>query len=493
MSRRTTLFQLAVPALAPLIVFLFAGCPLIPGLNGNDNTNTNSAANENTNTAANENANTAPTKGNSGLTGKFVGSQRCSLCHVNTHTNWSNTLHASALETLEAIGQGSNQACIGCHTVGFGEEGGFVNRATTDALAGVGCEACHGPGGDHVSNIEDESLRPPKSIAASVCARCHTGEHHPNGEDWAMSRHATIQDSLKGYFSGGQRADSCGVCHSGDVFVARVNGEAVSGDFLSGVPQEELNPITCAVCHDPHMKTNNAAAPEDGRDYQLRFPQIKYTTPTTDLAAAQDPTRFNLCGQCHHTRERTWADGSREPHPSDQVNVFFGEIPSPNSDPTPIIPSRPSVHLNTAEQCSTCHVVRKPFEAGIAPAVSGHTFEVNFEGCVECHGSAAAAESKLEGLKEEFDFRAELVKDALDEWALANDIDGKGVLSWEYTSEGGPGSSGQNKVPTGIKKARYIYYYVIAGGGSGAHNPDFVREGLMLALEYVETAGPRLP
>ncbi len=491
MSRRTTLFRMAVPALAPLIVFLFAGCPLFPGLNGNENTN--SAANENTNAATNENANTTPAKGNSGLTGKFVGSQRCSLCHVNIHSNWSNTLHAGALETLESIGQGSNSACLACHTVGFGQEGGYVSRATTDALAGVGCESCHGPGGDHVSNIEDASLRPPKNIAASVCSGCHTGEHHPTGEDWALSRHAQIQPSLVEEFHEGTNASSCGVCHSGDVFVAKLNGETVGADFLAGKTEEEMNPITCAVCHDPHMKTNNAATPEDGRDYQLRFPQIKYTTPTNTLEAAQDTTRFNLCGQCHHARNRVWTDSSREPHPSDQVNVFFGEMPLPASKPDPIIPSRPSVHLNAAEQCSTCHVVRTPFVEGIAPAVSGHTFEVNFDGCVDCHGSAEAAESKLEGLKAELDFRAELLKDALDEWALANDIDGKGVLSWEYTSEGGPASSGQSKVPDGIKKARFIYYYVIAGGGSGAHNPDYVREGLQLALEYVETAGPRLP
>ena len=227
MSRRSKLLRFAVPALAPLMLLLSTGCFLF---DNNDNGNEN--ANENTNTAVNENTNTAPPTGNSGLTGKYVGSARCSLCHVNTHTSWSGTLHATALESLEAIGQGTNAACVGCHTVGFGESGGFVDRATTNALAGVGCESCHGAGGDHVANIEDESLRPPKNIAASVCGVCHTDDHHPTFDDWSLSKHATIQPTLVEEFADGTNANSCGLCHSGDVFVAKLNGEVVMKDEL---------------------------------------------------------------------------------------------------------------------------------------------------------------------------------------------------------------------------------------------------------------------
>ncbi|MBI5864142.1 MAG: hypothetical protein HZB38_06510 [Planctomycetes bacterium] len=477
----------------PLVLSFATGCPeLWDIINGNTNTNTN----VNTNSAANENVNeniNANTTGNSGLTGKYVGSTRCSLCHVNKHTDWSETLHAKALEALEAIGQGSNAECVGCHTVGFGEVGGFVNRATTNDLASVGCEACHGPGGDHVSNIEDATKRPVVSISASVCGACHTGEHQPNYEDWQTSRHGQMQESLKEEFTAGTNAATCGLCHSGDVFVADHEGETIAADYLKGIPPEELNPVVCAVCHSPHKRTGNAAAPDEGRDYQLRFPQVKFTTPSNVLADAINPDRFNLCGQCHHARNRVWTDSSREPHPSDQVNVFFGEMPLPDADQTPIVAVRPSVHLNAPEQCSTCHVFRKPIEEGIAPAVSGHTFMVNFEACAACHSSAEIAENKLAILGAEIDYRAGLVEDALNEWALSHDVQGKGVLSWEFTSEGGPSSSGQAKIPNAIKKARYIFYYVIQGGGNGAHNPDYVRDALQTALEYVETNPDLLP
>lgn len=482
---------IATLTMAPLLLVLSTGCPTLPVPDGN--TNDNTSGNTNDNTSGNTNENTSGPRGNSGLTGKFVGSERCALCHQNQHTDWSATLHAKAYETLEAIGQQNNAQCVGCHSVGFGEPGGFVDRATTDALAGVGCESCHGPGGDHANNVNDESLRPQISISSDVCAKCHTGEHHPNFEDWAMSKHASVEPELVPRFAAGSSLSSCGVCHSGDYFYHKVIlGETVPDTLLSGKTSEQMAGITCAICHDPHKRTGNAATPEDGRDYQLRFEQIKFTEPSTSVADATNPARFNLCGQCHHARDRVWTDSSREPHPSDQVNVFFGEMPVPANTP-PIVAPRASVHLNVAEQCSTCHVFRKPIVEGIAPAVSGHTFEVNFESCAECHGSKEAAEAKIAGLEAEIDYRVDLLLDALDEWASTNDIDGKGLLSWEYTSEGGPNSAGQARIPDNIKKARYIYYYVIAGGGNGVHNPGFVRDALIQALEYAETAPAALP
>jgi len=468
-----------------LVFFSGQGCPIdisifLPPGNNNNNANGNGNGNNNN------------VNGNSAVTGQFAGAQRCSQCHQNIHTDWTSTLHAKALETLEKIGQGKNAQCLGCHTVGFGQTGGFVDRATTNALAGVQCENCHGAGADHANNVNDVSKRPPVSIAASICGQCHTDEHHPNYEDWQSSKHGAVEPGVVGSFAAGTNLNTCGKCHSGDFFYRSIiKGLTVPDNYLQGKTADQMNAITCAICHNPHAKTGKAAAPEDGRDYQLRYDQIKYTTPTNTFAAAQDPTRFNLCGQCHHSRDRVWTDSSREPHPSDQVNVFFGEMPLPAVYPDPIIPSRPSVHLNAPKQCSTCHVARKAAEEGVSPAVSGHTFEVTFIGCVQCHGSEAIAEAKLNGLKAEFDFRLDMLKDALDAWS-ASATGGNG-LNWNYTSDGGPSTALQAKIPDAIKKARYIYYYVNAGGGNGAHNPDYVREGLMLATEYAKTAPARLP
>jgi hypothetical protein len=186
-DRRTGRWQ--TWTLLPVTILLAAiasigGCPFPGTGNGNDNSS-------NANVNANDNSKT----GNSGLSGKFVGSERCSLCHNHTHFHWSETLHSRALESLEAIGQDKNAQCLRCHTVGFGQRGGFVDRGTTNDLAGVGCESCHGAARDHVENVNDASLRPKIDISAEVCGQCHTGAHQPNFDDWSESKHAMVTET----------------------------------------------------------------------------------------------------------------------------------------------------------------------------------------------------------------------------------------------------------------------------------------------------------
>jgi hypothetical protein len=174
--------------------------------------------------------------GNTGLTGKFVGANRFAQCHPELHTEWSSTLHAGALDTLEGIGQDSNAQCIGCHTVGFGQVGGFVDRAATNALAGVQCENCHGAGGDHVN--DSDTVKPIIDIPVDVCGACHQGAHHPNVEQWLESKHSQINEAVAAdLLEGGDFVNNCGLCHSGDVFYRiNVRGEMVEPDAFVGRP-----------------------------------------------------------------------------------------------------------------------------------------------------------------------------------------------------------------------------------------------------------------
>lgn len=429
---------------------------------------------------------TQPTTGNSGITGQYVGSTRCAQCHASVHSNWSETLHAGALDTLKAINQGENANCIGCHTVGFGEEGGFVDEATTFDLAGVGCEACHGPAKQHVENVQDASLRPAKNIAASVCGQCHTGEHHPNFDEWETSKHALVNEHVAESLTAGTNANACGQCHSGDFFyMSRIKGETVADDFLKDVERADQNAVTCAVCHNPHQRTGNAPDPGDGRDFQLRFPEIAFPTPTNTIDAAIDPTRFNICGQCHHSRGRTWAVSSRGPHHSVQANVYIGEMPMPDDDAevTPLAPSLLAKHYEAPEQCATCHMYRKDFESEEAPAIAGHTFAVSFEGCVAsgCHTSAESIETRAESYQSEIMDMIDALKARLN----AN----PGTGNWEYTSDGGPDAMGQAALHDGIKKARFLIAYVENDGSLGIHNPPYVEGMLSAASDYLDDAG----
>jgi len=475
MSHRKGLarWSFGAAGLATIVLGLsVTGCPdLLALLNGNNNGSMD----------PNSDPNDTDTKGNSGITGKFAGSTRCQQCHANTHFDWSATLHASALESLEAIGQGTNPNCVVCHVVGFGEEGGFVDRATTNDLAGVGCEACHGPAADHANNVNDEDLRPVVGVSADVCGQCHTGSHHPNFEEWSESGHAGIDEHVaEGLIEGGS-VNSCGQCHSGKAFYEIViqNG-SLSEEAFAGMEVADIDGITCAVCHDPHARTGNATDPGDGRDFQLRWAETVPVVPTNTIDAATDPTRFNLCGQCHHSRGRDWTATSRGPHHSVQSNVYFGEMPTPDADdePDPLVPSSNMKHVEAAEQCATCHLYRQDFMSEQAPAIAGHTFEVNFEGCVAsgCHNSADAIQTRHETRKIAVAGRIEDIRERLGDPA-----------TWAYSSEGGPAD--QSGVNDNLKKIRFLIAYVEADGSSGTHNPTYVDSMLDEAERLLDEEG----
>ena len=123
---RSVYFLAVAVGLAGGSLGFIAGCTSEPPDSGGENVNTNG------------NTNGEPT------TNKFAGADSCMPCHSGMHTDWTATGHATALDSLEAIGQGENAACLSCHTVGFNDDG-FVSRAETPDLAGVQCENCRGP------------------------------------------------------------------------------------------------------------------------------------------------------------------------------------------------------------------------------------------------------------------------------------------------------------------------------------------------------------
>lgn len=451
-------FPMRFLALVGLLTFGL-GCPAVPPPDDNDNDNN-----------GNDNS-----TGDSGLTGKYVGAATCAQCHPGPHEEWASTLHAGALETLEAIGQGTNAQCVGCHTVGFGDEGGFVDRATTNSLAGVQCESCHGAGGAHVRDPINDAVKPVIDISADVCGACHMGSHHPNFEQWSMALHSQVNESVtEDLLEGGDQVNNCGLCHSGDVFYrVNVRGETVPPDAFVGLTPEDLTPITCAICHDPHGRTGNAATPDAGRDYQLRFRQVASPTPSNAVEDVTNPQRFNLCGQCHHDRGRTWETTSRPPHHSNQANVYVGEMPIPDPETQePLVLSRVSVHSFAAEQCATCHMYREDFQSEQAPAISGHDFAVNNAGCATsgCHPSTEAAVAAQATLQSEVQSRLNSIAERLGDPA-----------TWEYTSNGGPDSEGQNAISDAVKQARFLYYYALVDGSLGVHNPDYIRSMLVKA------------
>lgn len=73
----------------------------------------------------------------------YTGSQYCGSCHVEEYKSWVTSPHARATDML-ADGDKTRLACLSCHATG-------VQETSQSFFKGVGCEACHGPGGHYAS------------------------------------------------------------------------------------------------------------------------------------------------------------------------------------------------------------------------------------------------------------------------------------------------------------------------------------------------------
>jgi len=107
---------------------------------------------------------------------KYLGSSACKDCHRDAYRVWTESRHASAMQTLVKATQDFNPECVKCHVTGYGTAEGFQTNTATPALANVQCEACHGIASAHIQNTSKEGYG---RVAPRVCYTCHTRENSP--------------------------------------------------------------------------------------------------------------------------------------------------------------------------------------------------------------------------------------------------------------------------------------------------------------------------
>jgi len=113
--------------------------------------------------------------------GGFVTAPVCGPCHAPAWAAWSGSRHAGAFSTLRDREKDLDPACLPCHVTGFGSPGGFSSAVRDEGLAGVQCEACHGPGAAHV---RDPSRARPAPAVPGSCTGCHDAENDPDFDEW---------------------------------------------------------------------------------------------------------------------------------------------------------------------------------------------------------------------------------------------------------------------------------------------------------------------
>jgi hypothetical protein len=141
--------------------------------------------------------------------GSFIGSQKCQACHDASYRVWKKSHHAEAFPTLVKADPPRNfdPECISCHVTGWNPQGFFpyvsgyqgvdekgVER--TPQLVNVGCEDCHGPGGDHAAAEQGKDIALQKKLQQALvitkaesadaksrkqnCYTCHDLDNSPD-------------------------------------------------------------------------------------------------------------------------------------------------------------------------------------------------------------------------------------------------------------------------------------------------------------------------
>jgi hypothetical protein len=184
-------------------------------------------------------ANTDPLR----IEGDYQSPHHCRDCHQKEFKAWSGTSHATAvfdpifqvdLQKIERPGE-----CYACHTTGYDSTTGQF------ALAGVTCEACHGP---YQQGHSEKNLR--VVFSGDLCGKCHTDIL----DEWNTSAHC--------------RANlSCTACH--EVHSQKTPAVGRANATCSTCHQEQIQSEfhavhgtanACLDCHQAHTDGVTAAA-----------------------------------------------------------------------------------------------------------------------------------------------------------------------------------------------------------------------------------------
>lgn len=436
------------------------------------------------------------------------GAQFFSTTPVNAVFNlWTTSGHRHIM--VKAMREDPNHytinGCARCHSVGFSQYSGAVKsdgfsevaRATgfTDAAfrannptffngpAGrfdqalrkseVQCESCHGPNGTGSAHAQGspDSIGARFSISSDVCAPCHGRPlRHGRYQEWRVSGHGDFKTAMLEGVSGVSATAptgtgpnvNCAGCHTGQAFplwLAQLQGtggaaasplrslNATNVARLSFLRTDNVQPQTCAVCHQVHNSGRSSGLVGSlvilRGDYQAGG-AFAGTTPLLPSGfQANGVGRGALCITCHNSRNGgvgTTATVHEDadpnfgaltaysaPHEACQGDVLMGrnayffsssvtgeDLALPGFTPVPQTGKR-SAHSFLPDTCVTCHLQKTPTDPtlGYPPGVEGagtnHTFAIVTDRtrpaeaqvnalCSQCHGGFDGA-----GLMRSFD------------------------------------------------------------------------------------------
>ncbi|HKD24133.1 MAG TPA: DmsE family decaheme c-type cytochrome [Rhizomicrobium sp.] len=261
----------------------------------------------------------------------YVGQKVCQNCHQHEASNWAHTIHAAVFT---------------------------LNPRNADEAKG--CEACHGPGSDHIKNPSDfttiisfsHKSKTPVAAQNAQCLGCHKGGqrifwhgsiHESNNLACSDCHNPMANFSSHGLEARNSVNQTCFACHK--VQRAEFN-ERSHMPLLEGK-------LSCVDCHNPHGSTTAPLLKADSVNEvcyschaEKRGPFLFEHAPVresclnchnphgSNFEALLNAPRPMLCQQCH-------AQFGHQAQLMTMGNMARGPMPDPRL---------------IATSCSTCHV-----------------------------------------------------------------------------------------------------------------------------------------
>jgi len=459
-----------------------------------------------------------------GIAGGFPS---CTICHNNASfpkfqpifTRWSTSGHATIFRTqidVDSAASHYSTSCMKCHTTGYDHNlvaanNGFDNVAASLTppwvysghtnpgmwndiktnykplvkFAVIGCESCHGPGGEHAMGADKKKIE--ISLSAGNCAQCHD-------EPWRHNIYSMYENSLHSEaiwesafatrnMTVPANLGSCMRCHAGEGFVAFTKNESITTPVSP--TWAEHTTITCATCHDPHGNSNVAS---------LRSTPVGSDTLANGFSYTTVGGTGQICMNCHKGRGNgntaVLANISSRfgPHHSPQTDVLLGknavEFGSAYASTS---------HISALENaCVDCHMVATTDTGTVnRDKVGGHSWNLHnaatgydhTAACTKCHGVKTSFEDfgalwdyDLDGIIEPISGEIKGLLTAVAKRIPPYDVD---AIDWQLIR-----ASSDSVL---LKKAYWNYQLIAYGGADGMHNAKFSID--VLAKTYATLGG----
>jgi predicted CXXCH cytochrome family protein len=268
---------------------------------------------------------------------EYVGTEVCATCHADVFKTWQFTTHRQTLFNTDPSKKG--------------------------------CEACHGPGKEHVSAGGDPTkiirlskLKP--NEAAEICMKCHTQEETTL---WQTSTHARAKLT-------------CMNCHD----VHSTGEKALLSDIENGkqnveglarsIKQADLEAATAAK-----GSAEKAAASQRSQELRIQRTKLEEQLKGTESTFQRTAEPY-VCFNCHKDKEVQSKMPSH--HPIQEGKVNCSGCHNPHGGPNGLLRAE-----SVTETCFKCHADKLgPFTFEHPPVT---------EDCTICHNPHGSVQNNL--------------------------------------------------------------------------------------------------